>query len=54
MGEVNDNFRDYNNGNEKTEMKYRVGNSTVYHYRDSQGRMVKVIRPAIVKIREID
>lgn len=54
MGEVNDNSRDFTNSNEKTEIKSRLGNSTVYHYQDSQGRMVKVIRPAIVKIREID
>lgn len=54
MGEVNDLSSDLSNSYEKTQLKSKLGNSIVYHYQDSQGRMVKVIRPAIVKIREID
>jgi hypothetical protein len=47
------NPKELNNRPTPTSIKGRYGNSNIYYHKDAQGRIVQVIRPAIVKIKEI-
>lgn len=48
------NPKDLNNRPDPTSIKGRYGNSNIYYHKDTQGRIIQVIRPAIVKIKEIE
>jgi hypothetical protein len=48
------NHKELNNRPDPASLKCRLGNSNIYSQKDAKGRTIQVIRPAIVKIKEIE
>jgi hypothetical protein len=48
------NQKELSNRPDPAHLKCRVGNSNIYYQKDAKGRTIQVIRPAIVKIKEIE
>jgi hypothetical protein len=51
----NENQKDIiSSNNEKNSFSYRYGNSNVHFRKGPNGRLIQVVRPAFIKIKELD
>jgi hypothetical protein len=54
MAQTRQTDKDSSNNNEKAHFKYNVGNCCLYQYKDPNGKIIQVSRPAFVKIKDIE
>lgn len=54
MEQANRNNKDTNCTNEKFRVKYTVGNCCLYQYKDPNGKVIQVSRPAFIKINTVE
>jgi hypothetical protein len=40
--------------NEKFRAKYNIGNSCLYQYKDPNGNLIQISRPAFIQIKTVD
>lgn len=54
MEQAHRNNKDTNHANEKFRAKYTIGNCCLYQYKDPNGKIIQVSRPAFIKIEIIE